>query len=206
MFPPRSGDPDPGPSALPGDPPEADDGNAGTEPRRTTSGDLDAHMAQALKHANLGLPVGPSERFRLAKRVVYRASWPFLRHQVAFNQAVIESNRGLVDRITRLQETNRGLVERITRMQERIEQDLRDDLLDFADRSASQAHAEVSEHVAAARSMHADLVLELRTLQAQLGSMVTELRRDLSGDERPTRPEGQQDVAAIDGCAHESQK
>jgi hypothetical protein len=148
-------------------------------------------LAQALKHANLGLPVSPSERFRLAKRLVYRISRPFLHHQVAFNQAVIESNR--------------ELAERTTRLQERIEQDLRADLLDFADRSASQAQAEISEHVAAARSIQADLILELRALQAQLNSMVTKLTGDLPSDRGPTRLKGQQDVTAIDGGAHESQ-
>jgi hypothetical protein len=155
-----------------------------------TSGDLDAHMAQARQHANVGLPVGPSERFRLAKRLIYRVSWPFLRHQVAFNLAVMESNR--------------DLVERITRLQERIEQGLRNELLDFADRSASQAHAEINDHVAEARSTHAELILELRALQARLSSMVTEPGRGFPAEGGPARLQGP-DVAGVDGGAHESQ-
>ena len=161
-------------------------------------------MVQALQHANLGLPVGPSERFRLAKRFLYRAGWPLLRHQIAFNQAVIhlngelqeritrlqESHRELVERITRLQESNREQAERTARLQERIEKDLRDDLYDFADRSASQAHAEINEQMAAARSTHADLILELRTLQAELNSMVATLTGDLLANRKRTRIEG----------------
>jgi hypothetical protein len=130
----------------------------GTEAETVTKVELDAHLAQLEKYADLGSAVGPSERFRLAKRVVYKLSWPFLRRQIDFNHAVVQSHRELAQRMTRLQD--------------RIEQDLRDDLLDFADRSASQAHAEIGSYVAEARSVNAGLVLELRSLQAELDTML----------------------------------
>ncbi|MGO9855753.1 MAG: hypothetical protein ACLPYY_12005 [Acidimicrobiales bacterium] len=170
----------------------ASDRGASTEPDRATSDELDVHLAEAKKHANLGLPVAASERFRLAKRLVYRVSWLFLRHEVAFNQAIMEANR--------------DLAERIARLQERIEQDLREDLLDFADRSVSQAHAEISDHVAEARSVHADLILELRTLQAELNTTVEALTRAFPPDRGPAGLEGQRDATAIDGGTHESHR
>ena len=48
---------------------------------------------------------------------------------------------------------------------------LRDDLVDFADRSVSQAHPEIGDHVTDARSIHADVILELHTLQAELDAL-----------------------------------
>ncbi len=118
------------------------------------SGEVDALVALAQTHVSLGLPVGPSERFRLPKRLVSRVCWVFLRHQVAFNRATIEAIRELSDHVARL------------------EQGMKNDLLDFADRSVSQAHAEISDQVADARSTHAELILELRTLQAELDAVV----------------------------------
>jgi hypothetical protein len=149
------------------------------------------YLAQAQEHADLGLPVGASERFRFAKRVVYRVSWLFLHHQVAFNHAIIGANR--------------ELAERITRLQQRMEQELRDDLLDFADRSVSQAHEEIGDHVAEARSIQADLILEIRTLQADLSALMKSLPSHLLPD-RPTADQGQHDVAETDGGSYESQR
>jgi hypothetical protein len=100
-------------------------------------------------------------------------------------------------------EWNKELAERITRL-ELIGRDLRDDLLDFADRSASQAHAEISDQVSEARSVHADLVLELRTLQAELNSMVTTHTEDFMADREPTRIEVQRHVTVTDSDAHEN--
>lgn len=114
------------------------------------SDELVALLALAQKHANLGLPIDPSERFRPAKRLISRLCWIFLRHQVAFNQTIVQAVRELSEQALRM------------------EQDMKDDLLDFADRSASQAQAELNDQVANARSAHAALVLELRTLQADL--------------------------------------
>jgi hypothetical protein len=192
MFRQRSRAPDPGPSARPGDLARTTDGAASPEPDGATSGELDAHLAQAEKHANLGLPVGASERFRLVKRLVYRVSWPFLHHQVAFNEAIIQANR--------------ELGERINRLEERIQRDLRDDLLEFADRSASQAHAEISDHVAEARRIHADLILELRTLQVELETMAKTVTPALPPDQGPVGLEGRRGAAGVDGGAHESHR
>jgi hypothetical protein len=153
-----------------------------TEIERATKIELDAHLAQAEAHADLGLPVGTSERFRLAKRVVARVSWPFLRHQIAFNHAVIQSNR--------------KLAERMNRLLERID-DLRSDLLDFADRSVSQAHAEIGSDMAEARRVHADLILELRSVQAELNRMLATLSSAL-----PTEGDG----VDVESDAHEGRR
>ncbi|HEY1651006.1 MAG TPA: hypothetical protein VGG09_03910 [Acidimicrobiales bacterium] len=169
----------------------ADDGT-NAEPEVTTKVELDACLAQAQTHADLGLPMAASEHFRFAKRVVSRICWPFLRHQVAFNHAVLQSNRELVVQITRLQE--------------RIDQGLRNDLLDFADRSASQAHAEISNYVAEARSVNAGLILELRSLQAELNTMVETLSRVLPSHGVTAGLEGQQDAVQIEGGTHESHR
>jgi len=149
------------------------------------------------------MPVDASERFRLAKRVVYRVGWLFLHHQVAFNHAMMEADRELAQETARLTERTNRLQERLESVSEQIERDLRDDLLDFADRSASQAHAEVSDHVAEARGFHADLILELRTLQAELNAAVETLAHTLQRDGGPTGIEGRREDNEMDGDAHE---
>jgi hypothetical protein len=192
VFRKRSHLPDPGPFARPEASARAIDDGAGREPDGATSDELDALLTQAGKHASLGLPVSASERFRLAKRFVYRVSWPFLRHEVAFNQAIVEANR--------------VLAERITRLQLRIEQGLREDLIDFADRSVSQAHAEISDHVAEARRIHADLILELQTLRAELETMAKAASPSLSIDRSPAVLKGQRDTTGTDGGPHETHR
>ncbi len=47
-------------------------------------------LRTARAHADLGLPVERGARLRFLKRVVYRVGWVFLRHQVAFNHAVLD--------------------------------------------------------------------------------------------------------------------
>jgi hypothetical protein len=148
-----------------------------------------ALLTQAETHADLGLPVGASERFRLIKRLLAKVSWPFLRHQIAFNHALIQSNR--------------ELAERMARLQERIEQDLRNDLLDFADRSASQAHAEIGNHVAESSRIRTELILELRSLQAELNTMIETVARALPPESVPERREDRGDVSGMDGTANE---
>jgi hypothetical protein len=49
----------------------------------------------ARDRASLGLPVPEGTRFRMAKRVVYKISWIFLRHQVEFNQRTVEVLAGV---------------------------------------------------------------------------------------------------------------
>jgi hypothetical protein len=124
-------------------------------------------LQQAQQHASLGLPVAPSERFRLAKRLVSRVCWPFLRHQVAFNEAAVATIRELSGTIARL------------------DQRVRADVFEFADRSASQAQAEINDEIATARRAHADLLLELRTLQAELASMHETVTGDSGGTIEP---------------------
>ena len=126
--------------------------------------ELEASLAQAERHADLGLPLGSSERYRLAKRVVAKVGWPFLRRQIAFNHALIRSNRELTQRVTQLQE--------------RIEQGLRNDLLDFADRSVAQAHEEIGDLVAEVRRVNVDLILEVRSLQTELDTVMGTGRTD----------------------------
>jgi hypothetical protein len=163
--------------------------DATTELVGATQIELDAELAQADRHADLGLPVGSSERFRLAKRVVAKVGWPFLRRQIAFNHALMQSNRELAQRMTLLQEL--------------IEQGLRNDLLDFADRSVSQAHAEIGDHVAEVRRVNADLILEFRTLQEELNTVIETVSRSLPPERAPQHREGQHDDAEIDNSTHE---
>jgi hypothetical protein len=149
----RSSAPDPGSPARPVDAPPGTTGDGAHSNRSgVRSDELNRLVSVAHEHADLGLPVAQSERFRPAKRLVSRVCWIFLRHQVAFNHATIEAIQELSEHVSGL------------------EQRVKDDLLDFADRSASQAQAEISDQVADARSIHAELVLELRRLQAELDS------------------------------------
>jgi hypothetical protein len=180
-------DPDSGPSVRHQQSTHAADDvtDAGTE--RSTKVEI-APLTEAEAHADLGLPVAASEPFRIVKRIVAKVSWPFLRHQIAFNHALLQLSR--------------ELAERMTRLQERIEQDLRNDLLDFADRSVSQAHAEIGDHVAEARRVNADLILELRSMQSELNTMIERVARALPPDVAPERLEGRNDV--VDGSAHEN--
>lgn len=161
----------------------------GERPESSTNVAL-APLTKAETHADLGLPVGASERFRLVKRLLAKVSWPFLRHQIAFNHALIQSNR--------------ELAERMARLQERIEQDLRTDLLDFADRSVSQAHAEIGDHVAESSRIRTELILELRSLQAELNTMIETVARALPPESVPEHREGRGEVAEVDNSAHES--
>jgi hypothetical protein len=192
VFRKRSRVPDPGPLAWPGGSTPATGGAGGGEPDGATSDEFDVILARAKQHANLGLPVGRAQRLRFAKRLVYRVSWVFLRHEVAFNQSIIEANQ--------------VLAERITRLQVRIEQGLREDLLDFADRGVSQAHAEITDHVTEARNIHADLILEIRTLQAELNTMAKALAPDSLMGRGPAVLEGQRDHTGIDGGPRKSRR
>ena len=172
---------------------QGNDDRVGAASAEVTSNDaLAAHLAQAQRHADLGLPVGASVRLRFAKRLVYRVSWLFLSHQVAFNHAMIEANRELTARVAALQE--------------RMEQELRDELFDFADRSVSQAHAEIGDYLAGARSVNAELILELRALEADLTAMVSTVTRVSSRGHTPPSLGAKDDGAEIDGDSHESER
>jgi uncharacterized coiled-coil protein SlyX len=120
-------------------------------------------------HANLGLPVAPGVRFRLAKRVLYKLSWVFLQHQVAFNHAVVLA---MSDN-----------VEEISRRQDEIDQRL-SDKLEFGLR---QAGREIADHVARTQS-------ELAELQLQMAELTGRLRQPGGGppaeDAGPGRGEG----------------
>jgi hypothetical protein len=182
----RSSVPDPGHPAWPVS--ETDGGGANQESLGTRGDEVEALVTLAEKHVSLGLPVGPSERFRFVKRLVSRICWVFLRHQVAFNRATIDAIRALSEQVGRL------------------EQNMKDDLLDFADRSVSQAHAEISDQVADARSTNAELILELRTLQAELDAVVKEVAVALPREQgRAGLAEGRDITRSSDG-APESQR
>jgi hypothetical protein len=176
----------------PTDSPPETDGIASPEPPGARSEERDAQLALAQRHANLGLPVGASERFRFAKRLAYRVSWLFLRHQVAFNWAIIEAIRGLTENVARLEQA--------------IEQGIRDDLLDFADRSVSQAHAEITDQIADTRSTHAELILELRTLQTELDAVLKTVAVALPPDRGPAGLEGREDATHNDDSGPEGHR
>jgi hypothetical protein len=141
---------------------------------------LDAALTQAQRHADLGLPVAAPERFRLVKRVVTKLALPLFRRQIAFNHALVQSNR--------------ELAERVLRLQERIDRALRDDLLDFADRGVSQAHAELGDHVAEVRRVSAELILEIRSMEAELMTKIAAATRPLGPEQAPLSTEEQHDV------------
>jgi hypothetical protein len=168
------------------------DGGATTELESATKTEFEAALDQAERHADLGLPVGSSERFRLAKRIVVKIGWPYLRRQIAFNHAIMQSNL--------------ALAERVTRLQERIERDLRNDLLDFADRSVSQAHAEIGDHVAEMRRVNADLILEVRSLLEELNTMTEAVLRTLPQERDPQNREAEHNDVEIDGSTTERRR
>lgn len=100
----------------------------------------------ARDRATLGLPVPVDAKLRLAKRVVYKISWIFLRHQVEFNQRTVETLADVALDQQRLQET---FVELSRSLEERLDFGLR------------HLHREIGDNVAALRS-------DLTHLQTQL--------------------------------------
>lgn len=95
-------------------------------------------MDEAARHAELGLPVPKRVRFRLVKRLVARASWLFLHHQVAFNKAVMASQAELIAEVHA----------QLTAVRERIEletQSRRAELDLLHKQAFARHHAAVSE-------------------------------------------------------------
>ena len=89
-------------------------------------------------------------RFRLVKRALYRLNWPFLRHQVAFNQTVVNA---LSEYTRRQDELNRSF-EELSRV---LEHAVR--------RGLHQAEREIGDHVAALRSDLSRLQLQIARLE-----------------------------------------
>lgn len=168
------------------------DADSNAKPDVATKVELEPYLAEMQANADLGLPVDASGRFRLVKRVVAKLCWPFLRHQIAFNHAVLQSNR--------------ELTERVNRRLEQIEHNLRGELLDFADRSASQAQAEIGDHVAEARRINADLVRELRSLQAELITLMQSVTRSLPPERAPAHLQDRNDEIEIDSSTRETRR
>lgn len=75
-----------------------------------------SHWRAAVDHAGLGLPVARDAKMRLAKRIVARLLWPFLRHQVEFNREVlavlVEVRNALAEDIRSLDDRSRSAVAR----------------------------------------------------------------------------------------------
>ena len=97
----------------------------------------------ARERANLGLPLDQPTRLRFVKRVIYKVSWLFLQHQVAFNHLVLDA---LADVTRRQEELHRAL-------EEQLEFGLR------------QANREIGDHIATSQS-------DLTRLQLQ-GAQIT---------------------------------
>jgi hypothetical protein len=53
------------------------------------AGEKPSHWEALNEHADLGLPPGPGERHRLARRIVARLARPLVRHQVAYNRELL---------------------------------------------------------------------------------------------------------------------
>lgn len=103
----------------------------------------------------LGLPVAKGTKFRLLKRALYRISWIFLRHQVAFNAHVIEG----FEEVAQWQEQLIGEVDR--KLQAGLQ----------------QLHQEIGDHIAMAESSLTHMQLEI----AQIAHGVSELRAIVHG-------------------------
>jgi SAM-dependent methyltransferase len=59
-------------------------------------------LSEAGKHAQLGLPLAKGTRLRFLKRLTARVNWTFLRHQVAFNEAVTTELESVSDAMSEL--------------------------------------------------------------------------------------------------------
>ena len=110
-----------------------------------------ASLQAARAQADLGLPLDRPTRLRWAKRVIYRVSWLFLSHQVAFNHHVIDT----------VSETLEDMAKRQEQLSDRLNQQL--------ERGLRQANREIGDHVALVQSELAGLRLEIARLTAALG-------------------------------------
>lgn len=114
--------------------------------------DEPADVRAARDHANLDLPLPDTTKFRMAKRALYRLNWPFLKHQVAFNQTVLTA---LSEYTRRQEELNR----RFEELSRDLEQTVR--------RGLRQAEREIGDHVAALRSDLTRLQLQIEHLEQE---------------------------------------
>lgn len=114
--------------------------------------DEPAAVRAAREHANLDLPLPETTKFRLAKRALYRFNWPFLRHQVAFNQTVLGA---LTECTGRVEQLNRSFEELSSKLEQTVRRGLR------------QAEREIGDHVAALRSDLTRLQLQIERLEQQ---------------------------------------
>lgn len=103
----------------------------------------------AREEANLGLPLGPSVRLRLAKRGLYRISWVFLKHQVAYNNHVLDALSEAIAEIAK----------------EQIK--LRDELSSALDMGVRQCLREVGDHIARTETQLARLSHQIAQLRPQ---------------------------------------
>ena len=103
-------------------------------------------LRTARAHADVGLPVERGARFRLLKRIVYRVSWVFLRHQVALNHA-------LLDELAILREERAATLAAL------------DNRFDLALR---QVFDELRDHVARSADEHVRLAQELSELSSRM--------------------------------------
>lgn len=116
----------------------------------------------ARERANLGLPLDHATRLRFVKRVIYRVSWLFLKHQVTFNQSVLDA---LADVAQRQEELSRALAQQ----------------LEFGMR---QANREIGDHIAASKS---DLT-RLQLQAAQITHELAALHQAIQSSERDATP------------------
>jgi uncharacterized coiled-coil protein SlyX len=129
-----------------------------------TSPDLPA-LGAARERANLGLPLSETTRFRFLKRVLYKISWTFLRHQVAFNLNVLDALSEVVEDIRNRQEIL------AKQLGTQMELGLR------------QAQSEIGDHIAQTQS-------EMTHLQLQMAQMMKNIAQVSSAGADETSPLG----------------
>lgn len=104
----------------------------------------------ARETATLGLPVPEGARFRLAKRILYKISWVFLRHQVEFNQRTVQTLGAVALDQQRLRRTFEELSQAL------------EDKLEFGLRHADR---EMGDQVASLRSHLTQVQIQLEQLR-----------------------------------------
>jgi polyhydroxyalkanoate synthesis regulator phasin len=137
------------------------------------------HWVTANASAGLGLPFAPGERHRLVKRAVAALCWPFLRHQVEYNRALLAElvtiRDSLVDE-TRLlgEQTSEQLARFIPQCEVLVSQ------LDDVSTWLDELHSRVEELWVDRDLVHQEVELAQRQTLDRLEEALGVIRRELS--------------------------
>jgi len=127
--------------------------------RETWSPSLQA----ARSRANLGLPLSGNTRFRFLKRIVYRISWLFLNHQIAYNEHMASALEEVLEAVAKRQD------ELVKLLSEKLELGL------------LQANREIGDHISRFQSEMAKLQLDLAQIRVELSQLADKPAHDASG-------------------------